>query len=313
MPSAPQRIERSALTALQMAFATARRLRMAARRRPAKKVYQHLGATLADNISVAAVKCALSLIEFVEPSSDASKTATLPSSVNVPEIFLQLPEAVKHVQAANVPAEALLDIAEWCIYFGRLNEAELICAVILSLQPEHPEGLLVAGELDLRRGYLLAALGRLGRAAELDPSSVTARYLHGLALLLDGNEAEAKVQFVAGAFDDPSHEAARRRVAELDPGYRLPKGFTLEDALARRPAQTAGVVGEVGFPIELPGRRYGQKILYYYGRFHAVPGIGERLNFVAPCVLIEARGTAAVQAPAAASLKSLGRALAAGP
>jgi tetratricopeptide (TPR) repeat protein len=288
----------------QVGFSTARRLRTMGRRKAARKIYEHLRGTLSDEVSLIAVKCGISLIEFVEPcGADARLTA--PSMVDIPETIFQMPKVGEHLQPKIVPADALLEILDWCILAARFDRAREICALLVALCPNHAEGLAVAGEVDLRQGRIAEALMQLSRAAELNPWLASARYLHGIALLVHGRDNEAKAEFIGAALDDPSHEAARLRIMELDPDYQLPSGFSYEDALARRPSTTIGVVGEIGFPIELPERWRNLRIIYYFGKFHAIPETAGRLEFFAPRIHVEGEGGSRVVAAAAPTLRKL--------
>ena len=289
----------------EIGFSTARRLRTMGRRKAARKIYEHLRGTLTDELEVIAVKCGISLIEFVEPPGDAGVRLTAPPAVNIPDTLFRMPEVSDRLKPMIVPADALLEILDWCILAAEFDRAREICAVLVAFHPNYAEGLAVAGEVDLREGRIGRALTRLSRAAELNPWLASARYLHGVALLLYGRDDEAKTEFINAALDDPSHEATRLRILELDPDQKLPSGFSYEDAISRRPATTVGVVGEVGFPIALPERWGNFRVFYYFGKFHAIPKTAERLEFIAPRIHVHNAAASPTVAPAASTLRKL--------
>lgn len=296
----------SQLKQRRAAFSTARRLRSMGRRKAARKIYEHLRTTLTDEVALIAVNCGISLIEFVENRGDA---LIAPSAVDIPDTLFQLPEASLRLKLTTVPADAFVEIADWCMLAGRFDRAREVCAVLVALHPNHAEGFVVAGELDLRQGRMAEALTRLSRAVELNPWLASGRYLHGVALLMHARDSEAKAEFVAAALDDPSHEATRLRIAELDPDQQLPPGFSYQDAVSRRPATTVGVVGELGYPIELPDRWRNRRIIYYFGKFHAIPETAERWDFAVPRIQIKGEGGSPIVVPAASTLRELDRVL----
>jgi tetratricopeptide (TPR) repeat protein len=293
----------------QVGFSTARRLRTMGRRNAARKIYEHIRRTLTDEVALIAVNCGLSLIEFVETHNDTGAALTAPSAVDIPEALFQMPKGSLRLKLASVPAEALIEIADWCMLAGRIDRAREVCAVVIALHPNHAEGFVVAGEVDLREGRIAEALTRLHRAAELNSWLASGRYLHGVALLLHGRDSEAKAEFVGAALDDPSHEATRLRISELDPDHQLPPGYSYKDAVSRRSPTTVGVVGEIGFPIELPDRWRNHRIIYYFGKFHAIPEVAARWDFVAPRIQVGGEGVSPVVVPAATTLRELDRIL----
>lgn len=252
-------------TAAETSFDLARRLRHSARLGAARQIYIHLLKTVEDEVSGAAARAGLALIAL---NGGGARRGLALLRLDSPNL-----RAVEHAVATKIQqfeASALLDLSDWCIRLDRLDLALSICELVLATWPESAEGQALAGDIDLRLGRTREALSRLSRAIDLRPWSAATRYAHGVALLLQEHEGEAKREFVAAALNDPSHEAARLRLAALAPEYRLPDGFRYQDTVARRAVDATGVVGEIPYPIALPERRHGRKIVWYNGSFHAL-------------------------------------------
>ncbi|HUH84190.1 MAG TPA: tetratricopeptide repeat protein, partial [Stellaceae bacterium] len=249
----------------------ARRLRLTARGAPAERVYAHLQAGHADPIVRSGAEAGRALIMQARRRAlgfwGKLLDMAVPGNVRIP--------VLERRSATSIDADALLEIADWLLSFGRADEARSLCDAILERDPKHAEALCLAGEIDLRRGRLAQALDLLGQSARLLPTAPACRYRHGVALLAQGQDRAAAAEFYAAALDDPSHEAVRLRLRELASDLVLPKGFTYEDALARRPMGVVGTVGELDFPIELPTRRSGHLVIYFRGLFHAVADTGQ--------------------------------------
>jgi tetratricopeptide (TPR) repeat protein len=260
------------LTADETPFAVARRLRLSARLGAARQIYARLAQTAEAPLSRAAARAGLALVTLNLGGAGRARRGLALLGLESPDLRAAERSAAAPDRTCDV--DALLDLVDWCLRLERLDVAQSICAQALAPRPEAAEALGLAGEIDLRLGHTGEALSRLGRAAALRPLSARIRYLHGIALLLHGRELQAKTEFVAAALNDPSHEAARLRLATLDPDHRLPEGFRYEDAISRRPAGVTGVVGEIPFVVTLPEHRRGREILWYHGLFHAFdPGL----------------------------------------
>ncbi|HEX3632455.1 MAG TPA: tetratricopeptide repeat protein [Casimicrobiaceae bacterium] len=74
---------------------------------------------------------------------------------------------------------------------GRADEAVVVLAEALRLDPNHASALTLAALLALRRGHADTALGYTERAIAADPRRARAHHLHGLALQGFGRGAEA--------------------------------------------------------------------------------------------------------------------------
>jgi len=262
----------SVTVAEETAFSVARRLRLSVRLGAARQIYARLARNAEDAVSRAAARAGLALVALNLGGAGRARRGLDLLRLESPDLRV----AEGSAAAADRPCDvdALLDLADWCLRLERLDCAQSLCAQALATHPEAAEALALAGEIDLRLGRTEEALSRLGRAAALSPLSSRIRYLHGVALLLQGCEARAKTEFVAAALNDPSHEAARLRLATLDRDQRLPEGFRYEDAISRRPARATGVVGEIPFVVALPERRCGRAVVWYHGLFHALdPGL----------------------------------------
>lgn len=259
----------SATPATDTPFDVARRFRLSARLGAARHIYEHLLANGKDAVSTAAARAGLALIAL-HASGSVGRLRYILTLLRLTSPNLRSAERAA-ASASSPDTSALLDLVDWCLRFGRLDRAQLICALALARQPDSAEAERLAGEIDLRLGRTSEALSHLDRAAALRPWSPAIRYARGTALLLAGREDEAKADFHAAALNDPSHEAARLCLSVLAPEITLDPDFTYEAALARRGGAAAGTVGELDYAVPLAEQRRGYRVIYFRRIFHAVP------------------------------------------
>lgn len=233
----------------------ARRLRKSGREAAAREVYSHLRQNGRDRLTIESAEAGLAMTNMAEGANSTREI---------------LPPRIPRMIGGDHDLDMMLDLSDWCVCLGEVSRAEKICSAILARHPDHAEALCTAGDIDLRMGYLDKATSRLGRSAQLYPWSAVTRYEYGVALVLQGREREACDEFYAASLNDPSHEAARLRLSELDCGHKLAPDFTYEDALARRGGDRDIVIGELEFAVPLSKKPPdGCDIYYYCGRFHA--------------------------------------------
>jgi tetratricopeptide (TPR) repeat protein len=259
------------VAAQDKAFTTARRLRRTWRLGAARQIYVRLLRTSNDGLASTAATAALASIDWDRAPRDP--LARLLALLRLPRLRWPA-EELEHLTVSKIDADVILELVDWLLRIDRPEAARAICEQTLARHPESAELLRLSGEIELRLGRPSEALLRLARSAKLYPWSAEARYAHGVALLIHGREEEAKAEFIAAALDDGSHEAARLRLAALDPGYRLPDGLRYEDARARRVGSGIGVAGELPYAISVPEPRRGHRILWFHGLFHALPNHG---------------------------------------
>lgn len=263
-------IEENALQkpATEPALTMARRLRRHGRHHAALQIYDCLIAVGTGPIQLAA-KAGRAQIAFSE-SRNAGLVARFQAQIALDR--LSIPRMPMPLDDADVAA--MLEIIDWLLLLGCAATAQSLADQVAAQCADEAKFLYLAGDIELRLGHPAKALSYLGRASSLEPWSAATRYGHGVALLLHGRDDSAKTEFVAAALNDPSHEAARLRLATLDPAYHFAEGFRYEDALARRHGTGTDVIGEIDYPIILPDLRQGYRIAWFRGRFHALPDRG---------------------------------------
>ena len=115
----------------------------------------------------------------------------------------------------SLPPQQMLEQARALISQERLQEAETLCAALLTSDITNPEVYNLLGIIAKRRGDANAAIAHFSRALDIKPENSAALYNLGNIMREAGHEEQALELYESAVFHEPKHYASQHKLQEL--------------------------------------------------------------------------------------------------